>query len=48
MYQQFGAKSQTVVDVHCDVGENQMSTKAVSQEHERKVMGSHLNRGSFA
>jgi len=29
---QFGAKSQTVVVVHCDVGENQMSTKAVSQE----------------
>lgn len=46
MCQQFGAKSQTVVDVHCD-GENQMSTKSVSQEHERKVMGSHLNRGSF-
>jgi len=24
------------VDVCCDVGENQMSTKVVSQEHEKK------------
>jgi hypothetical protein len=26
---------------------NQMSTKVVSQEHERKVIGNHLNCESF-